>query len=79
MGLNWQKYSEELLVAVSHIQDSNNGEEMAKPETCMTAKNNDGYLVFNISDLFFFFLFSFFKWNKEITFFMQNKEIANYC
>ena len=73
MGLSWQKYTEELLVAVSHIQDSNNGEEMAKPETCVTAKNNDGYLVFNISDSFFF------KWNKEITFFMQNKEIANYC
>lgn len=54
MGLNWQKYTEELLVAVSHIQDSNNGEEIAKPETCVTAKNNDGYLVFNISDFFFF-------------------------
>lgn len=53
MGLSWQKYTEELLVAVSHIQDSNNGEEMAKPETCVTAKNNDGYLVFNISDFFF--------------------------
>ena len=27
MGLSWQKYTEELLVAVSHIQDSNNGKK----------------------------------------------------